>query len=300
MANEAAGPLILAGWDGREQTRGALALAAVLARPLGARVTVVHVAPRVSGVADLIRECAETSERVIDQAPMELLAGIESQTRVVAGDSPAEGLQRAAAESGASILVLGRSHRGRLGSVAENLFHGAPCAVAIAPPAYADKAPASLQVIAAAYDASAESRAALRQAADLAKAVGAAVHVISVPLSPEYVWAGSDRPYSVHLFGEIPGERTQHELDTAVELLAREVSATGEVRLGPPAKAISEACETGVDLLVMGSRGYGAVRRVLLGSVSGKVIHSAPCPVLVVPQPAKERDPEPAAAAAVG
>ncbi len=44
------------------------------------------------------------------------------------------------------------------------------------------------------------------------------------------------------------------------------------------------------DLLVVGSRGYGPVLRVLLGSVSTRLIHIAPCPVLVIPRP------EPAAA----
>ncbi|HSS43092.1 MAG TPA: universal stress protein [Solirubrobacterales bacterium] len=50
--------------------------------------------------------------------------------------------------------------------------------------------------------------------------------------------------------------------------------------------AIVEACEeAGADLLVAGSRNYGPVRRVLLGSVSTQLMHRAPCPVLVVPRP---------------
>src|SRR5439155_27030525 len=39
-----------------------------------------------------------------------------------------------------------------------------------------------------------------------------------------------------------------------------------------------------LDLLVTGSRGQGPVRRVLLGSVSTGLVHSLPCPVLVVPR----------------
>jgi nucleotide-binding universal stress UspA family protein len=42
----------------------------------------------------------------------------------------------------------------------------------------------------------------------------------------------------------------------------------------------------GVDLLVLGSRGFGPVMRLLIGSVSSRVIREAPCPVLVVPRPA--------------
>ncbi|HKI66281.1 MAG TPA: universal stress protein, partial [Solirubrobacterales bacterium] len=57
---------------------------------------------------------------------------------------------------------------------------------------------------------------------------------------------------------------------------------------GPPAQALAEACEDGVDLLVAGSRGYGPMTRLLLGSVSSRLVAIAPCPVLVVPRPGKD------------
>jgi nucleotide-binding universal stress UspA family protein len=51
---------------------------------------------------------------------------------------------------------------------------------------------------------------------------------------------------------------------------------------GHPAKAIlAEAREFEADLIVVGSRGHGAVRTALLGSVSADVVDHAPCPVLV-------------------
>jgi nucleotide-binding universal stress UspA family protein len=43
----------------------------------------------------------------------------------------------------------------------------------------------------------------------------------------------------------------------------------------------------GLDLLVIGSRGYGPLRAVLLGAVSGRVIRDAACPVIVVPRGAE-------------
>lgn len=46
------------------------------------------------------------------------------------------------------------------------------------------------------------------------------------------------------------------------------------------------ASELHTDVIVVGSRGLGAVKRVLLGSVSSYVVHNAPCPVLVVPKDA--------------
>jgi nucleotide-binding universal stress UspA family protein len=52
---------------------------------------------------------------------------------------------------------------------------------------------------------------------------------------------------------------------------------------GDPAAVLCErAGELGADVVVVGSRGHGAIRRALLGSVSTYVVHNAPCPVLVV------------------
>jgi nucleotide-binding universal stress UspA family protein len=64
------------------------------------------------------------------------------------------------------------------------------------------------------------------------------------------------------------------------------LAATGRALAGAPGPTIAAACEeAGADLLVAGSRGYGPVMRVLLGSVSTQLVHTAPCPVLVVPRP---------------
>lgn len=77
-------------------------------------------------------------------------------------------------------------------------------------------------------------------------------------------------------------ERIIEEGVRAIESLA---PVEGRRLDGSPAPVLAEACEDGVDLLVVGSRGYGPAMRVLLGSVSTKLINSAPCPVLVVPRP---------------
>ena len=52
---------------------------------------------------------------------------------------------------------------------------------------------------------------------------------------------------------------------------------------GEPAEALSEAAGD-LDLLVLGSRGYGPVKGTVLGSVSARVMAAAPTPVLVVPR----------------
>ena len=50
-----------------------------------------------------------------------------------------------------------------------------------------------------------------------------------------------------------------------------------------PVAALTEA-SAGLDLLVCGSRGYGPLRSVLLGSVSRRLSHVARCPLLIVPR----------------
>jgi nucleotide-binding universal stress UspA family protein len=62
------------------------------------------------------------------------------------------------------------------------------------------------------------------------------------------------------------------------------LGATGHRLDGAPARMLAGACED-ADLLVVGSRGYGPVLRLLLGSVSTQLIHLAPCSVLVIPRP---------------
>jgi nucleotide-binding universal stress UspA family protein len=52
---------------------------------------------------------------------------------------------------------------------------------------------------------------------------------------------------------------------------------------GDPAGELARA-SSGLDVLVVGSRGYGAVRTVLLGSVARELVRTSACPVVVVPR----------------
>lgn len=98
---------------------------------------------------------------------------------------------------------------------------------------------------------------------------------------------------------------TKKALDVRVDQLVRDLPAElrvdGRVQRGNVCAHILGEATKGVDLLVMGSRGYGPLRSVLVGSVSARVIESAPCPVLVVPcgalVPDEEAQPAEAAAA---
>jgi nucleotide-binding universal stress UspA family protein len=62
------------------------------------------------------------------------------------------------------------------------------------------------------------------------------------------------------------------------------VEASGEIAVGSPLVELVELSGS-VDLLVVGSRGFGPVRRLLLGSTSDRLVREAACPVLAVPRP---------------
>jgi nucleotide-binding universal stress UspA family protein len=76
----------------------------------------------------------------------------------------------------------------------------------------------------------------------------------------------------------------QEALDRALAGLPEGVQASGELLYGEVVDELSMVGERGVDLLVCGSRGYGPVRRVLLGTVSAALVRQASVPVLVVPR----------------
>jgi nucleotide-binding universal stress UspA family protein len=88
---------------------------------------------------------------------------------------------------------------------------------------------------------------------------------------------------------EIEFDPERHrELDAALAAASAGIGdlvVDGEVRVGDPDVELTERASEGLDLLVLGSRQRGPVRRAILGSVSAEVIRESPCPVLVVPRP---------------
>jgi nucleotide-binding universal stress UspA family protein len=118
----------------------------------------------------------------------------------------------------------------------------------------------------------------------------AAIHLICVAEAPAIVSAGMESGFA-------GGIATPEEVDAswtgatdeATAALERTASALGlatvemTVERGTPGPVLCDRAKTlNADVVVVGSRGRGAIRRVLLGSVSTYVVHNAPCPVLVV------------------
>jgi nucleotide-binding universal stress UspA family protein len=201
--------------------------------------------------------------------------------------SPADALQALAERGDADLVVLGSTHHAAIGSVApgsvaEHLLHGARCRLVIAPKGYAeeDHSQDRLRVVAVGYDGMAESQAALDEAAALARKFGGSMKVIGVMTPVPAIGAAAAAQA-----GPEAGPDFQTRVHNAVAELPAELRALPVIERGDPVKKLLEVTEVGVDLLVLGSRGFGPVMRLLIGSVSSRVIRGAACPVMVVPRP---------------
>jgi nucleotide-binding universal stress UspA family protein len=276
---------LLVGFDGRNGGRDALALTRLLEAGSPGSVVVASVlfgGPLPVDLGGLSGDDAAEAEPVLAEA-RELLPGLEVDTRAYGGASPGAILTVLAEREEFDAIVVGSPHRGAvgrvlLGSVAHNLLNGAPCDVFVAPRDYAAEEPLPFRTIAVAYDGTPEAKAALRRAEDLAGPSNASIRVLTV-VSPPVVVAvpGGYAP-------ESPPE-PERVIDEAVSSIDPRLSAEGRRLDGVAAEQLAEACREDVDLLVAGSRGYGPLTRVLLGSVTRKLTDDAPCPVLVVPRP---------------
>jgi nucleotide-binding universal stress UspA family protein len=268
---------VIAGYDGSEGAGDALSLAGMLASAAGRELVLVCVAPAPGG-SDA---SADDAEKLLADAPV----AAEVERRLVADDSVARGLHRVAEAEGASAIVVGTPSRalpGRIamGTVAERLLHGSPCAVALAPRGHAARA-GEFRNIVVAYTASDEARAALRVAAGLAQASGATVRVVSV-VGAAPSWHGDPDAWRAGA-----REANRADLDRSLRALASTVAVEGRVLDGDPVDAVLESAHGWADLIVTGSRGYGPQRRVLLGSVSSGLLERAQVPVLITPRGAE-------------
>ncbi|HEX5712988.1 MAG TPA: universal stress protein [Solirubrobacterales bacterium] len=278
---------LLVGIDHREGGRDALELARVLGASSDSSVLVVTVlfgGPLPMEYALLPEEESREAEPLFTQA-REVLADMEVETHAYGGGSPAAILTTVAEREHFDAIVVGSPHRGvvgrvLLGSVAKSLLNGAPTDVAVAPKGFAQEQHDSLRNIAVGYDGAPESKLALQRAESLARASNARIKLVTVvkPPAPAPVMVPvASRP-------EFPPQ-PERVINEGVNSVDVALAAEGRRLDGDPATQLAAECAEGVDLLVLGSRGYGPVSRVLLGSVSRQLLPKAPCPVLVVSRP---------------
>ena len=284
--------VILVGWDDRERARDALALAGVLARELGLGIRLAHVCesyPSYPPYTDLTQAARDAGQEILDNAPLGELEGVTVEKALVTAHSPSAGLHQLADGADVEMVVLGSTHRSAIGravpgTVAHHLLHGCPCAVAIAPAGYVQRHGTTIATVAAAFDGSPEARAAVEEATRIAQAAGAKLRIVSVIEPSMYGWAGATMMPPSDITSLVMDER-RRELDEVVANRPADVDCEDVLREGPPVRVLCDEAKD-ADLLVMGSRGYGPLRSVLVGSVSSGVAHSAGCPVVVLPRSA--------------
>ena len=274
---------IIVGVDGREGGRDALALAGTLQQHLGSDLVAVHAFPLEyylgRGADGEYEEVVNERARTLVRDEVER-SGVAARPFVVGDGSPGRALHDAVAGHDGALIVVGSAHRGRIGrvlagDVTAGTLHGAPCPVLVAPRGYgADDR--KLGTIGVGFDGSPESRAALELAHQLAKAVGARLRIVEVVVPPDV-----RGPYRPDWAQQAHARREEAEERLAAVLGELGDIATGNLPFGEPARELADAAQD-LDLLVTGSRGYGPVKRLMLGSTSTKLVHDAPCPVLVL------------------
>jgi nucleotide-binding universal stress UspA family protein len=282
---------IIVGVDGSDRSDDALALASSLARRTAAEIVLARAYPYDDAAAHLGESAQrhhlrEEAQRILDRLRERADPALQITTRTIADPSPSRALHTLAEIEGAALVVIGSSHRGAVGRVfagttAERLLHGSPCSVAVAPLGFA--AGEWISRIVVGWDRSAEAAAALSAATAIARAAGAELRIVEIL---DIQWAGT--PVIVpgsgaELAAHQPAARARTSLDELVAGLPDDVHVESGVVLGHPVGELVRQSEE-ADLLLLGSRGYGPRRAVLLGGVSGRVVRKAACPVLVVPR----------------
>lgn len=139
--------------------------------------------------------------------------------------------------------------------------------------------------IVSATDGSERSIKAAEVAVDLARSCGAKLLIITVVRPPEGWWGIGGAPPTATALTKALDEAQHEALDATLRSLDLEgVDYDTTEELGDPATTIIGFCEDNdADLLVIGRRGAGVIERFILGSVADRLVHYAPCPVLVVP-----------------
>ena len=228
------------------------------------------------------------SPGVVDEereASIKLLEFERQETEVTAdlvsivASSPGAGIHAQAEEQDADLIVVGSCRHSALGRVmlgddTRAALNGAPCAVAISERGYSEH-PAPLAKVGVAYNGSPESVRALECAREIAAPTRASIQVLEIIAIPTYAYTGLMVPTAGGGLDEILAEANTRlqELD----------DVTGRAIYGLAGEELA-AFGDEVDLLVVGSRSYGPLKRLVIGSTSDYLERHARCALLVLPR----------------
>lgn len=197
-----------------------------------------------------------------------------------------------AAELEAGLVVVGSrglsgAMRTLMGSVSDSIVRQANCPVMVVRRVRdGEAAPPAKSILLLATDGSGEAEMALEMAVELASSTGSELHIATV--GREYqVTSDVSQDYETieRAVGTLEREAQGilYEQKKKAEEAGGNVAKTHRVMGGQPDEEIVRLAEgLNANLIVVGSRGLGGIRRSLMGSVSDSVVRNAPCPVLVV------------------
>ncbi|GHH62558.1 universal stress protein [Streptosporangium violaceochromogenes] len=295
---------ILAGFIPEPRGRDGLALAVLMARQAGARLTVAHVHAPTWPTPGPGRIDAEWRAYVAEQAARSL----EQARGVLADvtDVPIEyvfrghrgsgrGLVQLVGTTRADVVVIGSAPGGvrdriRIGSTADQLLHASPVPVALAPRGYEDGVPPGFRWLTAAYRRDPASDDAVRRAFRLAAQMGVPLRLITLVVS-----GGRRARVEQEMFDRFR-ERVAADL-RAIARGRRSVPVEMRVLEGGSVAAALAGLDCEASMLICASSETGPLRRVFLGDTSLKIIRAAPCPVMMLPRaplrkPGSPRKPE--------
>jgi nucleotide-binding universal stress UspA family protein len=280
---------VVIGFAATPEGDDALALGSLLSRLLGAKPLVTRVIawPR-NMLGDDPDAAVERETRGAFEVARDRLAGLDPETRAVADASPAHALFDVVDEAGAGLVVIGSTGRGAIGrllpgNVATSLLHGAAAAVAVAPRGYSEGPRPAIERVGVAVNGSEESHGALAAGVAIAAAAGAKLVLIAVADPNPFGYGSAIEAVTA---GEVEGAATEHArraLEEACGRVPGAIATEERLRRDEPGLALVEESAE-LDLLLLGSRGYGPLGRTFLGSVSTYVTRKAACPAIVTPR----------------
>lgn len=280
MSQTTAGPVVC-GYDGSPDARRAVTWAAAWARDHGADLEVISADRAVGRVVAFDATARTNVEGALREQLAELTTGVPTTYRVVA-DSPVGALVEAG-RAASAIVVGSRGLTARedfaMGSTSAGVVEHATCPVLVITPR-TPESPAPGPVVLATDGSAAGDPAAAFAFAEAGRRGTAlrAVHSVEVPRLPGASLFDLDQ-----LAESVLAEDEKQVLDALAPHQARhpEVALDLVLVVGDPATTVAEEAADAA-LLVTGSRGHGGFAGLLLGSVSRRLLQTAPCAVAVV------------------
>ncbi len=284
---------LLVATDLLPKSESAIDRAGLLADELGAELSLLHVVSPVSSDRALEQSLQIAIARMRSRARSPLWQAATVPDVVVGAGNPAKAILDAIARDKPDLLIVGPHERRSVvdalqGAIIEKIVSARICPVLVVQ----QSANASYRRVLVALDAAAGSRSAVRAAERLVLQDGARAMAIHACESPDHaVLQLPGAEASAVAFGADCSQAAARE---ALRKLLEQEGADPQryellVRQGNPLPAIMRViAERRPDLLVVGTRGEGRMRRAVLGSVANQLLRAAPCDILIVPQGASD------------